>query len=524
MKRDLPLQWFPSNRTATATGRVWRAPLAALAVSLGWIGAWYASTASVMIGTWANSETFAHGFIVLPIVCWLIWRIRDRVALLHPEPDWRMLPLLVLAGGAWLAGKLGAVNVVAQFALVASLVLTVPAVLGIAVARALLFPLGFLFFCVPVGEFLLPTLMDHTANFTVAALRASGVAVYREGLQFVVPTGRWSVVEACSGVRYLIASLMVGTLFAYLNYNSAWRRWAFVGAAIAVPVVANWLRAYMIVMLGHLTNNRLAVGVDHVIYGWVFFGIVMLLMFWLGSRWREDNPDGPLANLMTGEMPVRPAAPPARFWRAAAATMALVVVWPLAGLRADAALSAAPVHLSIDGVPGWNPEPDAGPVFEPLFSMPSATVHHRFARGQAKVGLFVAYYRDKGFARKLVSSENRLLSSQDTVWNSVRSSAIDVDIDGRPRAVPVTELQTRDGHRLVAAQWYWIDGTVTSSDAIAKAATAWSRLLGRGDDSAAIIVYSRAATLTDATAELQAFVRDASPQVSAALADARARR
>ena len=63
----------------------------------------------------------------------------------------------------------------------------------------------------------------------------------------------------------------------------------FVGVSIVVPIVANWLRAYMIVMLGHLTNNRLAVGVDHIIYGWVFFGIVMVLMFWIGSRWREDS-------------------------------------------------------------------------------------------------------------------------------------------------------------------------------------------------------------------------------------------
>ena len=63
------------------------------------------------------------------------------------------------------------------------LVLAVPAVLGIRVTRAMLFPLGFLFFSVPIGEFLLPTLMAHTADFTIAALRASGVPVLREGLQ-----------------------------------------------------------------------------------------------------------------------------------------------------------------------------------------------------------------------------------------------------------------------------------------------------------------------------------------------------
>ena len=65
-------------------------------------------------------------------------------------------------------------------------------------------------FAVPVGEFLLPVFMEWTADFTVLALRLSGIPVYREGLQFVIPSGNWSVVEACSGIRYLIASLMVG--------------------------------------------------------------------------------------------------------------------------------------------------------------------------------------------------------------------------------------------------------------------------------------------------------------------------
>jgi exosortase/archaeosortase family protein len=154
-------------------------------------------------------------------------------------------------------------------------VLAVPAVFGWAVARELTFPLLFLFFAVPVGEFMVPPMMEWTADFTVKALQLTGIPVYREGLQFVIPSGNWSVVEACSGVRYLIASFMVGTLFAYLNYRSSKRRVIFMLVSLAVPIVANWLRAYLIVMVGHLSDNKLAAGVDHLVYGWVFFGVVI---------------------------------------------------------------------------------------------------------------------------------------------------------------------------------------------------------------------------------------------------------
>src|SRR4029077_9557246 len=142
---------------------------------------------------------------------------------------------------------------------------------------------------VPFGEALIPPLINFTADFTVGALQLTGVPVYREGSFFTIPSGNWSVVEACSGLRYLIASFTLGALYAYLTYRSLKRRLVFIGLSIIVPVLANGVRAYLIVITGHLSDMRLAVGIDHLIYGWVFFGIVMLLLFWIGTFWREDQ-------------------------------------------------------------------------------------------------------------------------------------------------------------------------------------------------------------------------------------------
>ncbi len=79
------------------------------------------------------------------------------------------------------------------------------------------------------------------------------------------------MVEACSGIRYLVASFTVGCLFAYINYQSLRKRLMFVGVAILVPCWPTGCVPYMIVMLGHCSGNTLATGVDHLVYGWVFF-------------------------------------------------------------------------------------------------------------------------------------------------------------------------------------------------------------------------------------------------------------
>ena len=284
LKRDpLPLS-IPSGRAGVGEAAGWRVALPALGLAVAFIGLCYAGTMRSMVDTWSRSDTFAHGFVVFPLSLWLVWRLRGTLRTLEPAPSWIALPLLAGAGFAWLVGQFAVVNALSQAAFVAMLVLTVPAILGVRVARAMMFPLGFLFFAVPIGDFLLPTLMDRTADFTVPPCGPPACRFTARDCSSSLPTGRWSIVEACSGVRYLIASLMVGTLFAYLNYRANWRRWVFVGVSIVVPIVANWLRAYFIVLLGHLSNNTLAAGVDHVVYGWVFFGVVMLLMFWIGSR------------------------------------------------------------------------------------------------------------------------------------------------------------------------------------------------------------------------------------------------
>ena len=246
-------------------------------------------TTASMIEIWRRSETFQHCFAVIPIVLWLVWGERMRLAAAPMQPFWPGLVLIALLGLAWLLGVLGAAQVVSHFALIGLIGAVVLTTFGTAWARILWFPLLFLFFAVPFGEALVPRLMDWTAEVTIWALRLTGVPVYREGVHFVIPTGQWSVIEACSGIKFLIASIMAGSLYAWLMYRSPGRRIAFVAASIVVPLLANWLRAYSIVMIGHLSNNRLMTNDDHIVFGWVLFGAIMLLMYWLGTRWREDT-------------------------------------------------------------------------------------------------------------------------------------------------------------------------------------------------------------------------------------------
>jgi exosortase A len=494
----------------------WRLPLLSLVLAWGLLAALYWDTGAAMVVIWNRSETFAHAWVVPPISAWLVWRRRADLAVLVPRPALRWLWLMLPPGLLWLLGDRAAANAATQFGLVAMFVVMVPTLLGTEAARRIAFPLGFLFFAVPFGDFMTPWLIDRTADFTVLALRVTGIPVFREGTQFVIPTGSWSVVQACSGIRYLMASLMVGTLFAYLNYRSYRKRWAFVGVAIVTPLVANWLRAYMIVMLGHLSGNRLAVGVDHIIYGWVFFGVIMLAMFMIGARWSDPDPDAQPAPANA----VTQRASTARWSGAVLAAMLLLALPP--ALRSQAQGSAAhgePV-LAAPALPGWRWQGEPMASWRPHFENPAAVLHGRFEpeAGGPAVGVFIGYYRDQRYGRQLVTSVNQLVNDEaDKDWSQTARGQATLDAPAAASAWRTAELRGQalgavsgDGSsapRLRVWQTYWINGRPFVSDWQAKLYGAWQSLLGHGDDAAVVLVYADKATAGADDVRLREFLR-----------------
>jgi exosortase A len=489
----------------------------------------FRDTAVAMVTIWDRSDTFAHAFLVPPIVAWLIWRRRETLAHIPTRPaPWVLLPM---AGACflWLLGELASVNAATQLALVALLVLSVPLVFGLALARALTFPLLFLFFAVPIGEFMVPTMMNWTADFAAMAVRLSGIPIYREGLQFVIPSGTWSVVEACSGVRYLIASFMVGTLFAYLNFQSTKRRAIFMVASLLVPIVANWVRAYLIVMIGHLSSNRLAAGVDHIIYGWVFFGLVIGTMFMVGSRYAEPDPPVPESQPAAG--PSGGAGSLTPTWLAGAAAVLLLLAVQAAMWQLNRPHGNPVPQLALPAQAGvWTADSAAFSTWAPAYSGAVASASRSYRSGDASVGLRVAYYRDQGYDRKMVTSTNNLVDVENHgEWAQTSSGATQINTaqGGLPLRTADLRGSPEPGNptaqRLRVWYVYWIGGHYTTSDVRARLTLAVNRLLGRGDDAAVLFFYTASTSdsgIASADKTLAGFVTAELPSLDAVLAHA----
>lgn len=481
----------------------------------------YRDAAVSLIDTWIRSETFNHCFLVLPISLWLMWRERDRLSAVPLKPFPAGLAVLAALNAIWLVGDAASIQTLREFALVASVPMVIVTLLGLRFARAAAFPLLFMFFAWPVGDFLVPPLINYTADFAAAAVRMSGVPVFRQGNSFVIPSGEWSVVGACSGIRYLIASVFAGSFFAYISFRT-WRwRLAFIALSIVVPIVANWVRAYLIVMIGHLTSNKLAAGADHLIYGWVFFGFVMTALFYVGMRMSNAE-----ARRVTPSEPGPPALPIARrpaVGMVLATAVAAVLVgfaapsWSAHAARTREALSAAPLTLTAPPPEGQWAHADASVTeWVPLYKNPTAEFRQTY-REDGDVELYVAFYRNQKSDAKLLTFIATSLVGYDPQWRFEHRRQLSTPAGQAGPDVEELRVESRQGNFLVW-QWYWLDGRETTRVWEAKLIQARTRMAGALDQSAAVLLMAPYADdPTEARNRLERFVRDMYPSIVARL-------
>lgn len=469
---------------------------------------------------WHREETYAHGFFVVPFVLYMAWRAREALLAVQLRPNPWGLAGLALCGLGWLLADVASVNVGMQLMLVGmtwSLVLTLG---GRALVKALLFPLGFLVFAVPFGQGLVPWLIDFTADFTVGMLRLTGIPVYREDTFFTIPSGQWSVVDACSGIRYLLASLMLGTVYAYLNYTKASKRALFIVLSGLVPILANGMRAYIIVMIGHLSGNELAHGVDHFIYGWVWFGVVVTLLFWLGSFWRDPEPARVPLNPKGGHR----ATGWSRLAGAAVASLGVLVVWPVWSAGAERLAGAHAEQWPQPQLPAragdWSATGGTLTDWRPNYRNPTAHLAAVYQAGQTPVGVDVGYYSYSRQDAELINATHHLLHRQDRTWRRASHAFPDTGLSA-PARVEEGLLVSRN-QRLLAWRWYYVGGRHLQGDTQTKVLEATLRLAGGDTRAFGMVVYTPVegdlpADVEAARARLEGFLSQALPALEQSL-------
>ena len=382
-----------------------RRAVVAISVVLLTFAAFWPTAASLM-ARWEDTvgRTYTHGYVVLVLSLWMIWRNRARWAAGAAAPFLPAAGVLVVGALLWLVAYRAGLQIVHQAALPALAAAALCTVFGWRMTRALAFPLLWLYLAIPVWDALLPLLNWISVMAVRMLLRIADVPAYFVNNTFQIPSGIFAIADGCSGLHFFVVGLTVALLYGELNRDTPRMRAWLVAFALVLAMATNWLRIFIIVLAGHFTEmQHPLVTQEHYSFGWYMFAGMMVLYFLIVRRWPEAPATSASPPAATG------VVAPTRALVAALLALAVAPAWLLIDTNraSEAQLSQAMLE---DAVP--RPTPGAAGDWRPNFPGASRELHGSFVEEGTTVEFHAAGYLAQHQGAELVGFGNSLLGEK----------------------------------------------------------------------------------------------------------------
>lgn len=455
---------------ATApTSRVWAVLGVQLLLFVGTFALLWPTTAS-LVTAWEDGllATYTHGYLIVAVSAWLLVRQRAQLAFIPVKPFLLSCVPLAIASLAWLMALRSGIQLAHEVLLPVMAWLAVCAALGLRIGVECAFAFGFLYAAVPVWSSISTPLQDITVAMTEFLLRASSVPAYVQGNVVYLAAGTFEIQGGCSGLHYVIVAIAIGALYGEIRQDRLAIRLGLLGLAVALALITNWLRVYIIITLGYLTDmQHYLVRVEHYRFGWVLFAAMMIAYFLIARRWpwRDVVPPQPADDAKGSGLQDR--------WPVAfAITLAALALGPAWNVLVPISAAALPeIDALLPRAAGaWRGPQVSADSWQPHFVGADVERRAQYVNGQVRIEAFVAAYATQAQKKELVGYGNSFVN------------------DGTDRIVatrqieplgPVVELQLADasGQRSLIWYFYRIDTLQTGSDLLAQASYGASSLV-----------------------------------------------
>jgi exosortase A len=425
------------------------------------------------ISIWIHSGTYNHCFLILPIFLYMLWCDRTTARDLTPQPSLWGGGVILTFAGLWLVCSASGVAEGAQFSIIGMIQGVLLSFLGRRIYVRLLIPFCFLWLLVPSGEFIVPTLQLITAKAAATLLDVVGIPTFRDGIAIDVPSGSYLVAPGCSGLNFILAALTIAAAYAELIYRGWCRRLIFVLALLALAVIGNALRVFLIIAIAHATNNVGNIVDNHLLYGWGFFSLLLLAAMAVGQRFRQDLAPTAAAPLIA-PIPQRPASAGSILMVGAVVailvSVAPVTTWSVRSHEGEPAV-VTPV-LSCHSWETLSAEADWPATVKQVDAMTSIDC----GRAGTRVHMAVAVLERPVRLGKLLGVEHWLEANED--WNRIDRRKTSIAIAGR--AIPAqADTEALGVHRRLVWSLFWAGGGWQRPGWRAAAADLAAELVGR---------------------------------------------
>lgn len=469
----------------------------------------YRETEIYLFSVWSQWETgeYTHGYLVLAISIYLVSRKFHAFVQLEPRPAFVAVPIVAISAALWMSAVLADVQIVQPPVLLVLLFSILWAVLGSRIAWLLAFPLAFLIFAMPVWDGLSPMLQNFTADAVFEIVRAFGIPAFQQEHIIALPAGQLSIEAACSGLKYLMAALSLGFLYAYLNYQTFRHRLIVVMVSAAAAVFANIVRVTFVVYIAYKTDMQSPLVTDHLVLGWIIFGVVVALLMIVDFMINKTTGMAHPVTVPTSNKPPIPEmnykkATTRQLWVISAVTI-LVIVPPVMVDHLHLPEEDVPeVAIKfLPGISGWQGPYETQDAWMPIYY----GAHPRkvaYRKNGNEVFAYLGYYPVQNQGAEVINDLNRM-QGDGTVFS--RQGQVKVATSGG-RDILEQVMHSKQGKQRLVWYWYTVSGHRAVSKYRGKVYQVLGILMGKGSASVTAVATDYSGDVAAARALLSDFV------------------
>lgn len=241
-----------------------------------------------LAGDWYSDENYSHGFLIIPISIWLVWRKRELLRTIPLESSKWGIPVIVASLVVFIMGTAGMEYFTARVSMVSLMFGVTLYLAGHRFVREIWFAFFFLLFMIPA-----PYIIYYSATFPLqmlgskiaaAILSIVGIPHLRQGNVIHLPDNySLEVAEACSGLRSLVTLLALGALLGYLTQTSKWKAVTLFAATVPIAIAANIFRICVTAIGAYGISRAVAEDFIHELSGTIVFMFSLICLLILSS-------------------------------------------------------------------------------------------------------------------------------------------------------------------------------------------------------------------------------------------------
>lgn len=446
------------------------------------VSALYWQTIDTLLFRWLKfDEAYGHGLLIIMISAYLIGSSQFAFTPHTNRERFILISSLASLCCTWFVFAVANITLPQQLLFPLILFFTFGIIFGSHSLKLLTFPIFFLYFAIPFWDQFNDFLVQLTVIAVEKMLFATNIAAHIQGNLVEIENGKFLVAGGCSGLRYLIVGSALSFLLAHINNSTNKNKLFLICSGILLSTIANWIRVYLLIYIGMVTEMKSSLMHDHDHFGWLVFAIVFCPVYILAHRLNASSHKDKITTTPTLESKTAVSSN-------LAMTLAVILILISGPLLVESLeqRSYKNYHWNIDAPTDWKQKTIPSQFLPENLPHPKRAYLYQHIKQDMVLDSYILNYRKENDKEKLLPYIRSIYD--DSIWTLTSSQEINNVANQGKQAKQIALSRLSSQRKRTVWYWFNVAGISSTSYSLAKLSQIWAPL--SKNNNATLFIFS----------------------------------